>query len=199
MLFTLVKLYPVRDCGAGASCHNPLPPATAFTCRCDAGDTHGKAVVGGAAVCTDKDDLPEQISEVQSQVGAVERSFSGLSDDVDGLRTALKAATLETDGNVASLQDRMAAVEGQLTALMAALKAGQVPNDALAVPAASSAGDAGAAVPEIVADGAGSLDFRVKSGKRITVNGASVLTADEVTELIQSAVKAALQSVAGSA
>lgn len=199
VLFTLLKVYPTRDCGVGASCHNPLPPATTFTCRCDAGDTHGKGVVGGAAECTDQEDLPEQIAEVQSQVGAVERSFGGLSDDVNGLQAALKSTRLETAGSVASLQDRVTAVEGQLADLFAALKVGQVPDNALAVPAESSSagGGAGTDAPEIVADGEGSLNFRVQSGKRIMVNGDSVLTADEVTELIRSAVEATLQNVAG--
>lgn len=203
VLFTLVKVYPTRDCGTGASCHNPLPPATTYTCRCDAGVAHGKAVVGGAAECTLKDDLPEQIQEVQSQVGAVERSIGGLSDDITGLQAALKATRLETEGNIESLQDRLTAIEGQLASLLAALKVGQVPNSALEVPAdSSSAGGGGGGgadtdAPEIVADGDGSLNFRVQSGKRIAVNGDSVLTADDVTKLIRSAVEAALQNVVG--
>lgn len=200
VLFTLLKIYPTRDCGAGASCHNPLPPATTFTCRCDAGETHGKAVVGGAASCTDKDDLPEQLAEVKAQVSAVERSFSSVSDDVSGLKIALKAATLAADGqaaDVATLQDRMAAVEGKLDALLAALKAGQVPSSALAVPTESNpGGGAGADIPEIVADGEGGLAVHVKRGKRVTVNGDSLLTANDITALIQKAVEAALQNVA---
>merc|ERR1712166_900694 len=109
----------------------------------------------------------------------------------------------------ATLQDRMAAVEGKVdgiqqdfAALLSALKAGQVPNSALTVPAEAGGGGGGGGgsdAPEITADGEGGLNFQVQSGKRVTVNGDSLLTADDVTELIRGAVEAALQSVAGSA
>ena len=62
----------VRDCGAGASCHNPIPPQRTYTCRCTGGTTLGKAVEGGDAVCTAKDDLPERIDEVEDLVVSVE-------------------------------------------------------------------------------------------------------------------------------
>ena len=70
-----------------------------------------------------------------------------------------------------------------------------VPPSALTVPAEPDPAPGASTPPEIVAS-AGTIDFVVQEGRRASVNGKSILTADDTKQLIEKAVLAALKAVA---
>lgn len=198
-----VKIYAERDCGHGAACHEPLPPSNTYTCRCNPGGTFlGKAVVGGQANCTKRDSLSGRVDGVEGQIGAVEKGVLEVVGKVRGLQDSLartdKAATAQGDAqdtaaaDMTDLKARMSAVEGQLAALVAALQAGKASEAALAVAEEPSPNPRFQA--SITAEGGG-VDVALQEGRHLSVNGAIVLTAAEVTTLIRDAVAGALVAV----
>lgn len=207
IFFTDVSIHMERDCGHDAGCFDPIPPATKFTCRCNAGGTYlGKPVVGGPANCTQRDSLPDRITGVEGQVGGVTKGVLELVAKVGGLQDGLAstdktaAAQGETQGTAASdiadLKTRMGAVEGQLAALVAALKAGKAPESALAV--AEEPRRFNGFEPSITAE-EGGMDVALQQGRHLKVNGERVLTAEEVTTAIRDAVAGALVAVGDAA
>lgn len=187
-------LYPQRECGEGAVCHNPLPPARQYVCRCDGVHYIGKAVAGGPANCTESFDVAERVSEVQALVATVER---GLGEAV------VQAAALQNA--VESLDQRLGAVEQanetvgrlatQLASLTTALRTGAalVPDASVELALEPKPDVSVAAVIEAEAGG---LNFVLQDKRRATVNGAALLTVDDVTTLVRAAVVGALLSVA---
>eukprot|EP00040_Diaphanoeca_grandis_P044055 m.11129 g.11129 ORF g.11129 m.11129 type:complete len:378 (+) comp8671_c0_seq1:222-1355(+) len=176
-----VEIAGERGCGTGAECHNPIAPSITYTCRCDASHV-GTAVVGGAANCTHSNDLVERLDDVQQQTNEIEKGLVQLTQTVTGIQDAIALSDARLD--------RM---EGKLDLLLSLFNGSTlIPASALQVSPEPTSD--GATLPAITATHRG-LDMILQPRQRLKVNGASVLTADEVKAMIRDAVEGAFKSV----
>jgi len=196
ILLDKVEVYKSLDCGEGATCHEPLPPRTGYTCRCDVDNYKGHDVSSTKASCKTKSNgeaLNEELVEVKETIAAIEDGALTLNSKLEGLGTSgdQNAAAVELlRGDMDDLIGKVTELTGTVSALLAAnanLKGVLAKSFAVGSAPQDSTGG-GSYAPAVASTDGGSINLDVQDGRHATVNGEPLLSAEEIRTLIQSSV-----------